>query len=385
MLPLYLAWKEIWHNKGRFLLIGLIVALITTLVLFIAALAEGLGNGNREYLQKLNGELLIFQENVDLSIAASRIGRSTYNAIRRVVGVADAGQVGFASAEILYGPERASLPISLIGVEPEAPGAPPVIAGQNLSRRRSEEMIVDRNVIERTSIQIGDTVTVRVVQGTKEELFDLPVVGVTEGRQYLVRPSVFVPYLAWDKIRPQDLGTGNQGELISNVVVVRLQDPAEIDTVARRIEREVRNVEAVDRKSAYEATPGYVEQQSTLDTQRYFTFIIAVLVIGGFFQIQTLQKVAQIGMLKAIGASNRTVAMAALAQIITVNAFGVMVGMLSALGLGQVLPPGLPAIFTGEAVLAAIGSLLLVGPLGGLVSIWLLQRVEPLIALGLSQ
>ena len=49
-MSFYLAIKEVLHNKGRFLLIALIVALITTLVLFIAALAEGLGSGNREVL-----------------------------------------------------------------------------------------------------------------------------------------------------------------------------------------------------------------------------------------------------------------------------------------------------------------------------------------------
>ena len=57
----YLAFKEIWHSRGRFLLIAAIVALITTLVLFIAALAEGLGSGNREYILKLSGELIIYQ------------------------------------------------------------------------------------------------------------------------------------------------------------------------------------------------------------------------------------------------------------------------------------------------------------------------------------
>jgi putative ABC transport system permease protein len=155
--------------------------------------------------------------------------------------------------------------------------------------------------------------------------------------------------------------------------------------MAEKIERTVNKIEVVDRKTAYEATPGYVEQQSTLNTQRYFTFFIGVLVIGGFFQIQTLQKVAQIGMLKAIGASNWTVAAGALAQIVTINALGVLIGTTGSLGLGLALPPGIPAIFTGEAVLTAIGSLLLIGPLGGLVSVWLLLRVEPLIALGLAQ
>ena len=44
-MPIYLAAKEMWRFKGRFLLIASVIALITTLVLFVAALAEGLGSG----------------------------------------------------------------------------------------------------------------------------------------------------------------------------------------------------------------------------------------------------------------------------------------------------------------------------------------------------
>ena len=35
-LPPYLAFKEIWRNKGRFLLVGFVIALVTTAVLTIA-------------------------------------------------------------------------------------------------------------------------------------------------------------------------------------------------------------------------------------------------------------------------------------------------------------------------------------------------------------
>ncbi|HEY9089343.1 MAG TPA: hypothetical protein VIO36_14325, partial [Anaerolineaceae bacterium] len=61
----YLAVKEVWRNRGRFLLVSLVIALITLLVLFIAALGEGLGNGNREYISKLDAELLVYQGKSD--------------------------------------------------------------------------------------------------------------------------------------------------------------------------------------------------------------------------------------------------------------------------------------------------------------------------------
>ena len=61
----FLAIKEVWRNRGRFLLVALVIALITLLVLFIAALGEGLGNGNREYLSKLDAELIAYQAKSD--------------------------------------------------------------------------------------------------------------------------------------------------------------------------------------------------------------------------------------------------------------------------------------------------------------------------------
>jgi len=385
MLAIYLALKEIWHSKGRFLLISLIVALITTLVLFIAALAEGLGNGNREYIQKLNGELLVYQENVDLSIPSSRIGRSTINALRRVEGVADVGQVFFADATLVFADGQEDLDISLLGVEPGHPGEPAALQGQGLGRSRSNEVVIDGNVAIRRGVGIGDTVRIKVTQGTEEEFYDLTVVGISDGRQYFLRPSIFVPYLTWDKVRPKGENENSNGELVSNIAVVKIANGGEEAVMASKLTQQVAKIEVVDRVTAYEATPGYSAQQSTLDTQRYFTFFIGILVIGGFFQIQTLQKVAQIGMLKAVGASNFTIALAALTQIVTINALGVALGAMGSLLLAASFPPGIPIVFTGDAVAAAAGALMLIGPLGGLVSVWALLKIEPLTALGLAQ
>jgi len=52
-LALFLAFQEVWRNRSRFLLFSLVIALITTLVLFIAALSEGLALANKEYLEKI--------------------------------------------------------------------------------------------------------------------------------------------------------------------------------------------------------------------------------------------------------------------------------------------------------------------------------------------
>ncbi len=380
----YLAYKEMLRNQGRFLLFSLVIALITVLVLFIAGLGEGLGSGNKQYIEKLNADLIVYKAKVDLSIGTSKIERSKLSAIRRVEGVAEVGPISFSAASLVFADGRKPLNVSLIGVEPGLPGEVPAYQGRQLGGRRANEAVVDRNTALRAKVGVGDTIQVKSIQAAQEEYYDLLVVGVSDGRQYSLQPSIVVPMLTFEKIKPQAVVGAGDAELISNVAAVRLSDPAASAAVAQRLQAEVADIQVADRVTAYENTPGYSAQQGTLSTQRGFVLLIGVLVIGGFFQIQTLQKVAQIGMLKAIGTSNRTVAAASIIQIILVTAIGVAIGSAVTIGLSLVFPPTVPIAFTGPNVLVGVISLLVIGPIGGFISVRQALRVEPLTALGLA-
>jgi len=157
-----------------------------------------------------------------------------------------------------------------------------------------------------------------------------------------------------------------------------------LQTVAARIQSEVPSVQVVDINTAILSLPGYTVQQQTLNSQQFFTLLIGILVIGGFFQIQMLQKVPLIGVLKAIGASNLIIAHSVILQIVLVSSFGVLLGSLITFILALGMPPNVPILFSGNSILTAVLSLLLIGPLGGLVSVRQAIKVEPLIALGLS-
>ena len=379
----YLAIKEIWRNKGRFFLFSLVIALITTLVLFIAALAQGLATANKEYIEKLNAELLIFQSNTELSTTASRIGWDKLNDIRRIPGVKDVGPIGFANGTIIFKDHHEPLDVTLIGVEPGKPGLPPVFQGTNIRAQRGNFVVIDGNVAARTNIKLGDEITIKTTKGTDEEFTSLKVIGITDGRQYFFQPSIFLPFQTWNKIRPQSAAINNENQQIANIVAVQLLNPDEIDSMTKLIMTTVSDVDVVDRVTAYEASPGYQAQQSTLNTQRGFTLLIGILVIGGFFQIQTLQKVPQIGVLKAIGTSSSSVAVSIIMQIVVVTILGVTLGTFGTYLLTRFLPTGIPISLSGSTAMVAIASLLLIGPIGGLVSVRLALKVEPLRALGM--
>jgi putative ABC transport system permease protein len=382
-MAFYLAFKEIWRNKGRFFLFSLVIGLITVLVLFIAALAQGLAEANKQYIEKLNAELIVFQNKVGLSTTASRIGWDKLNDIRRISGVRQIGPIGFASGTIILPNGEDPLDISLIGAEPGKPGMAPAFSGENIRSSRGYVTVIDANVARQTHFKIGDEIVIKTIQGTKDQFNKVKVIGITDGRQYFFQPTIFLPFETWDKIKPQPTTPNSQADQVANVVAVQLINPSDYPAMAKRIASQVQDVEVVDPKTAYEAAPGYQAQQSTLNTQRGFTLLIGILVIGGFFQIQTLQKVPQIGVLKAIGTTNPSVAGSIVLQIFFVTILGVTIGTLGTLALTLTLPAGIPIMVTGNTIIVAILSLLLIGPIGGMVSVRLALRVEPLRALGM--
>ncbi|HRF48970.1 MAG TPA: ABC transporter permease [Anaerolineales bacterium] len=384
-VSLHLATRELWRNRGRFLLFSMVIALITVLVLFIAALAEGLADANRQYLSKLDAQLMVLGDRADGILTASRIGRSRMAAVERVEGVAAAGAIGFSTANVIDPLPKTGSPlrVSLVGVEPGKPGEPPAIQGRGLSTIQAGEVVLDRAVLNQLQIAVGDTLTIQTTQGTQDQTYTLRVVGVSDNQAYLFQPTLFVPMFTWDRVRPKGEGESASSELTVGTIAVRIEDATQVEAVRARLLDSVSRVEVQTVKETYENLPGYSAQQSTLTTQSVFTLLIGVLVIGGFFQIQILQKVPQIGVLKAIGAANSTVGTAAVIQIVLVTAIGVALGSALTLGLSLGMPASVPVAFTGAGVATAIAALLLIGPIGGSVSVRYAIQIEPLRALGL--
>jgi len=381
-LATYLAVKEVLRNKGRFLLVALVIALITLLVLFIAALGEGLANGNRQYVADLDAQLIVFLEKSDFSISSSRLETNAVKSIRRVDGVADAGPIYTSSTEIVSLPEP--LKISMLGVEADRPGLPALLEGRYFRGGEAHEAVMDMNVALRSDLKVGDEIEIRSTQGTDDQFYKLKIVGLVAGQSYFFAPTIFLPPATWELVRPQSASDLNSDTPYPNIIAVKLTDPAQVELMKERLINEVPSIEVADLETTINNIPGYSAQQGTVQTQGVFTLLIGILVIGGFFQIQILQKVPQIGVLKAIGSSNGVVGLSAVIQIIVVTALGVGIGggMTYLFSLG--FPPTIPLVFNGTRSLIAVLLLLLIGPLGGMVSIIYAVRIEPLKALRLG-
>ncbi|GBL17480.1 hypothetical protein EMGBS1_03000, partial [Chloroflexota bacterium] len=95
------------------------------------------------------------------------------------------------------------------------PGAPSV----QIARPRQ---FVERRVIQRLGIKVGDRISIRTNQGSGDETFELLVVGLSDGEQYGLQPVVFLPVLTWDRVRSK---TGPNSPLNLNLIAVQLENP----------------------------------------------------------------------------------------------------------------------------------------------------------------
>lgn len=381
-LATYLAVKEVVRNRGRFLMVALVIALITVLVLFIAALGEGLSDANRQYVANLDAQLIVFLEKSDYSITASRLETNTVKSVRRIDGVADAGPIYTSNSEIVSLPEP--LKISLLGAEADRPGMPALKEGRYFRGGEAREAVMDLSVAERSNLKIGDEIEIRSTQGTEDEFYSLTIVGLVDEQAYFFQPTIFVPAATWELMRPQASSDLASDTPYPNIIAVKLNDPLQVEEMKQRLVNQISNIEVADIETTINNIPGYTAQQGTVQTQGGFTLLIGILVIGGFFQIQILQKVPQIGVLKAIGSSNFVVGLSAIIQIVIVTAIGVGIGAVLNYLFSLGLPPAIPLDFNGTRSLIAIALLLLIGPLGGMVSIIYAIRIEPLKALRLG-
>ena len=146
--------------------------------------------------------------------------------------------------------------------------------------------------------------------------------------------------------------------------------------------------EIVSKQTAFANIEGVKGQQQTVDTLRIFGFLIGALVVGIFFYVLTLQKIQQVGTLKALGASNSFLFTQLLLQVLTIIVAGVLVSTGAAYGTYAFLsrmPQAVPVSFTSETFIITSSLFVVTGLIGLFFSLRKVSRVDPIIAIGQQQ
>jgi putative ABC transport system permease protein len=394
---MFIAIRDLKFAKGRFLLMALVVALVAFLTTLLSGLAAGLIKNNISGLIELDVTHLAFEcprweENAATgkyecqskpSYRNSMLERDMWEDWRARAGVLAAEPMGHTMFNARTVDDDPLDEVVLWGIEPGSFLEPSVLEGEKLSANE-QGVIITKLLVDR-GLQLGDTFVLDRVQTR------LTVVGIADEFNIGHVPIVYTPIRKWSEATYGPPGGPPPGEKLpsilydfATVIALQMNPEATVEQMAD-IDAEL-GTRTIDKNSAYEASSGYLEEIATVVMIQWFLIIISAVVIGAFFTVWTIQRSREIGLVKALGGSNGYLLRDALGQVLILMLVGVVLGnaaVPAALwGIEQSF--GTTQLFTVNIETAASSSTLLViaGLLGSAISIRLITRIDPIIALG---
>lgn len=376
---MFLALRELAFARGRFVVMGAVVALIAILMVLLSGLSVGLANDGVSGLQRMPVTSFAFQHDVSKDSAFSRsvVGPEAVKAWSAQDGVADATPFGntLVNARTDRGVE---IDLALFGVEMGSFLDPQVSDGTRLA---GEGEVVISSTAAEAGIEVGDTIVLEPA-GT-----ELEVVGALADQHTFGHVDIgYLPLTSW-----QDIKAGVQpGDVVAErvhqeftAVAVQAEGDSEIDLAAGD---EAAGTTSLTREASYGSSPGYTAETSTLQLIQGFLYAISALVVGAFFTVLTIQRRQELAVLRAMGASTRYLLRDSLLQslvlLVLSAGIGICIGLVGGAALSST---AMPFALEAGPIIGATALLLTLGLIGAGVAVIRITRVDPLTALGGSR
>ena len=376
---MFLALRELSFARGRFLLMGSVIALIAMLMVLLSGLSVGLANDGVSGLQRLPVTSFAFQKDVSKDSAFSRsvVGMDAVEAWRGQGGVAQAAPFGntLVNARTDRGVE---IDLTLFGVETGSFLDPEVAQGTRLGGEG--EVVVSGTAADK-GVQLGDTI---IIEPTGKKL---RVVGVLKNQHTFGHVDIgYLPLRTWQEakagVREGDAIAPRVYEELT-AVAGQAKDGAQVALAAGD---KAAGTTALTRKDSYGASPGYTAETSTLQLIQGFLYAISALVVGAFFTVIIINRRSEIAVLRALGASTAYLIRDSLVQSSVLLAVSAAVGIGIGLGVGAGLTStAMPFALDAWPIVGATALLLVLGLVGAVAAVLRITRVDPLTALGGSR
>ncbi|BDB58231.1 MULTISPECIES: ABC transporter permease [Rhodococcus] len=373
---MFLALRELWFARTRFLLMGAVVALISILMVILSGLSSGLVVDGVSALQRTPVQAFAFAEGTKTDSAFSRsvVTEDQADAWRARPDVARAELFGNT---IVNAKTESGVPVdlTLFGIRPGSFLEPMVAEGTPIG---GDTDVVLSDSARDTGVELGDTIVVDRL-GTR-----LNVVGFTSDKRTFGHVDVaYLPLNTWQEIHA-GVRLGEQvppsAYAEASVVAIEGVDGALPDLAAGDAEA---GTAAKTLEESFDASPGYSAEMMTMSMIITFLYAISALVVGAFFTIWTVQRSREIAVLRAMGASTGFLLRDSLLQAVIVLVGSVAVGVLIGLGLGSGLEgSGMPFVLESGPIVQGAVLLVVLGLVGAALAVARIVRVDPLAALG---
>lgn len=374
---MFLAIRDIRFAKGRFALMGGVVALISLLLVLLSGLTAGLGNQSTSSIADLGKSVqapvdqLVFgapgANDPKVSFTESQVTQAQVDTWAKQPGVSSAiplgiSQTRFQGADAAApGRKTGTTNVAVFGVGEG--GAKAGIAPSGLS---DSTVIIGDNVAKDLHLAVGDAVT---LGGST-----LKVSAVVPDQWYSHTSVVWTTLPTWSK-----LAHLSDPAQVATTVAVTYDAGASVDAAAANA---AAGTVSTTRSGAFQGLGGYKSENGSLLMMQAFLYGISALVIVAFLTVWTVQRTRDIAVLKAMGASGRYLLRDALTQAALVLLAGAALGGLVGVAGGFFAAKAAPFLVTPATTVLPMLGIVVLGLAGAAVAVRKVTKVDALIALG---
>lgn len=356
---MFLAWNEIKHNKGRYILITGVIFLIAYLVFLLSGLAYGLAQESRMYVDNWHATAIVLNKDANKNLTASQISEKE---AKNVTASKKATLLTASSVIQIKGKNNTKDNVNLFGIQSDSFVAPKIVKGKMFNK--NNEIVIDKSLADTKNYHIGDKV---IFTGCSQTM---KIVGMTKGNMFSMAPTIYMNKKTYQEIKPSIPGTQNN----VNGIVVRDKDLKDIKVNNRQLQ-------VVDIKTFINQLPGYSAQLMTFTFMISFLIIIAAIVIGIFIYVLTMQKKQVFGVMKIQGIPTSFIAKSVVIQTGLLAILGVAIGFIGTIGTGLLLPAAVPFQLNIPLMLIVAIIMILIAIIGSIFSVRSIAKIDPLQAL----
>lgn len=362
-----LALTELRRRPGRFTTATVILTLIAILLMFLGGLLDGLIASSTGAIRAQNADAIVYSDTAQASFVRSRIEPEVRAQVEAVEGVTEVGGIGNVQlgARVPGNGPRDLAGVALFGYElaPEdVPDAPP--AGQAWA----DDSLQADGVEEGMVIELGPARS------------PIEIIGFVTDTSFNGQGSLWASPDTWRTVLGENRPDARLGPDVWQGLVVRGSGddlPAAIDAATGGA------TESFTVSGAIDAIPGVQEQTATFNQIIGVTVAIALVVIGLFFALLTVERTSLYGVLKALGAKSGTIFAGLVAQAVVVTAIAALIAGSLVVALDLLLPPGsIPLSITPGRIALSTALLLVAAVVGCAFSLRRVLRVDPASAIG---
>ncbi len=354
---MFVAWRDLRFARGRFLLITAVVALMCVMVGFLSGLTGGLAWQNVSGVLGLHGDRVVLAPATSSgapSFADSQVSTAQEADLVAAVRGAEVEPLGIGQLRAVAGDDRAA--VAVIGASEAVLADAP---------SRDGAVVIAAPAATALGVEAGDTVAIAGV--------DFEVEAVVGDLWYSHTPVVRTTIADWRAL------AAATGVAAPNATALVVTGAADADWSAIGAATETVSQTPL---LALQWLPAFRSEIGSLLLMVALLFGISALVVGAFFAVWTLQRIGDIAVLKALGASDAALRVDALGQAILVLVAGAAVGFGLVAVLGLLLGGALPFLVSPLTTLLPAAAMLVLGLAGAALSLRGVTAADPLTALG---